>query len=47
MIAYYLIRRFRTRPCPRCRKRVKRGAEECPNCEAKLRWEGSNVFVDE
>ena len=45
MIAYYLVRRWRTRPCPRCQKRVKRGQTECPFCETKLRWEGGDVFL--
>ena len=47
MIAYYFVRRWRSRPCPRCGKRVKRGLEDCPTCEAKLRWEGPNVFLNE
>lgn|GEM_PF-5195238 len=45
MIAYFLIRRWRTRPCPRCGRRVKRETDECPDCEAKLRWDGSEVFL--
>ena len=45
MIAYYMLRRWRTRPCPRCQKRVKRGATECRNCEAKLQWRGGDVAL--
>jgi len=47
MIAYFLIRRWRSKPCPRCQKRVKRGALDCVSCGARLRWDGNNVMLDE
>ena len=45
MIVYLAIKRRNSKPCPSCGKRVKRDTEQCPNCEAKLRWDGRNVFV--
>jgi RNA polymerase subunit RPABC4/transcription elongation factor Spt4 len=47
MIVYYLVRRWSSRPCPRCGRRVKRDSAQCPNCETKLRWQGGDVFLDQ
>ena len=43
----YLYRRFNSRPCPKCGKRVRRGRAECPRCEAPLQWEGREVSLDQ
>ncbi len=39
MLIWYLIQRWRTKPCPSCSKRVRNGSPECSHCEAQLAWE--------
>ena len=36
----FIIRRTSTAPCPRCRKRVAKTADDCPRCGADLRGVG-------
>ena len=47
MIVFMTYRRWNSKPCPHCGKRVKKGLPECPNCEAQLHWEGRSVALAE